>query len=184
LAITPTNPLTSDVPGIAAMASDWVRVATGADSLPKDGAEAVAESMAGLAANPIVPANFAWTEAPSGPAAPIAPAAKSASAQADIDSAAAMLKSGEVSCLFLGAGALREEGLALAHRIAVATGARVICEVFPARLQRGIGRFAPERLPYLGEMAVDHINDVKNMILISAKAPVSFFAYPDKPGKL
>ncbi len=84
----------------------------------------------------------------------------------------------------MGGRALRDEGLALTHRISAATGARVISEVFPARIQRGRGRFAPERLPYLGEFAADHLKDFKHMVLIGAKAPVSFFAYPGKPSTL
>ena len=177
-------PLTSDVPGHAALASDWVRVAQSADTIAADGAEAVAAAMEGRAANLIVPADYAWTESASGGARPIAPRQRPGANSETISQAATALHHPEPRCLLLGGDALREEGLALAHRISAATGARVLCEVFPARIQRGRGRFTPERLPYLGEMAAECIKDIQHMVLVGAKAPVSFFAYPGKPGKL
>jgi acetolactate synthase-1/2/3 large subunit len=177
-------PLTSDVPGHAALSSNWVRVASSADSLASDGAEAVAASMAGQAANLIVPANYAWTEADSGAAEPVSAEPLAQASPDAVAAAAAALTSGDNACLFIGGKAQRAEGLALAHRISEVTGARVIAEVFPARIQRGRGRLAPERLPYFGEMAADYLKDFKHMVLIGAQAPVSFFAYPDKPGTL
>ena len=38
-----------------------------------------------------------------------------------------------------------------------------------------------ERLPYLAELAIDHIKELDHLILIGASAPVSFFAYPNVP---
>ncbi len=177
-------PLTSDVPGHAALASDWVRVAQSADTIAEDGAEAVAAAMEGRAANLIVPADYAWSESASTGARPVAIRPRPGANSESISQAATALHHSEPRCLLLGGNALREEGLALAHRIAAATGARVLCEVFPARIQRGRGRFTPERLPYLGEMASDFIKDIRHMVLVGAKAPVSFFAYPGKPGTL
>jgi acetolactate synthase-1/2/3 large subunit len=176
-------PLTSDVPGHAALASDWYRISDSAETMAQDGADAVAASLEGRCASVIVPANYAWTEG----AEPVAPKAASERPKvADdlISQAANALKSGEASCLFLGGKALRENGLNAAARIAAATDARLISEVFPARIQRGRGRPSVERLPYLGEFAADALKDLKHMVLVGAKAPVSFFAYPDKPGRL
>lgn len=176
-------PLTSDIQAHAHIHSDWVRTCDSADTMAKDGAEAVAAAMAGRQADIIVPANYAWSDA-AGPVGPITAAAWPKVSDADIASAAQALKKGEQTCLFIGAKAMREEGLALAHRISAATGARVICEVFPARIQRGRGRYAVERLPYLGEFAADVLKDFKSMVVVGSKAPVSFFAYPGKPSIL
>lgn len=176
-------PLTSDVQGHAALNTDWVRTAESAETLAQDGAEAVVAAMEGKLANLIVPANFAWTEAGAS-AAPLPIPARPKASEGAVTKAAEALKSGEAACLFLGGRALREEGLELAHRIASATGAKVISEVFPARIQRGRGRFAPERLPYLGEFAADHLKVFKHMVVVGTKAPVSFFAYPGKPSTL
>ena len=176
-------PLTSDVVGHARLTSDWVHVCKSVETIAKDGAEAVAATMKGRQANLIIPANYAWSEGGIVASPQDAPALEKASEES-INAAARALRSGETSCLFLGGKALREAGLKAAHRIAAATGARMISEVFPARIQRGRNRPAVERLPYLGEFAVDTLKDLKHLIAVGAKPPVSFFAYPDKPGKL
>ena len=88
------------------------------------------------------------------------------------------------AALFMGGRALREGALFQAGRIAAATGARLICETLPARLQRGAGRVPVERLPYFGEMAVEHLAGIEKIILAGSGPPVSFFAYPGKPGWL
>ena len=49
------------------------------------------------------------------------------------------LRSGEPAALFLGGSALRERGLVAASRVANATGAKLLCETFPTRLERGAG---------------------------------------------
>ncbi|MCV6628018.1 MAG: acetolactate synthase large subunit, partial [Cellvibrionaceae bacterium] len=125
----------------------------------------------------------AWSES-SGPVAPVAAAPWPKVGDAEIAGAAEALKAGAQTCLFIGGKALRAEGLVLAKRIEAATGAKVICEVFPARIQRGRGRPAIERLPYLGEFAADVLKDFSKMVVVGTKAPVSFFAYPGKPSVL
>src|SRR5258705_266059 len=67
--------------------------------------------------------------------------------------AAGALRRGGPAGLFLGGRARRERGLVAAARVAAATGAAMICEPFPARLERGAGLPALERLPYFAEMA-------------------------------
>lgn len=176
-------PLTSDVPAYAALTSDWTRVCGSATAMAQDGVEAVAASMIGQQTNLIIPANYAWTEgceAMSPEPIPERPKVTSES----IAAAAEALKSADSTCLFLGGLALRERGLMAAHRIAEATGADLISEVFPARIQRGRGRPTIERLPYLGEFAAERLKNFSQMVVIGTKAPVSFFAYPDKPGEL
>jgi len=178
-------PLTSDVEGAARPFSNWVKTSASADALAVDGAEAVAEAMRypGAVATLVAPANFAWEDAKGA----AEPAPRRAVPQADetiVAKAAAALKTGEPSALFLGGMALREDALNEAGRIAEATGARILCETFATRLQRGEGRVPVERLPYFGEMAADYLNGLKKIIFIGAKPPVAFFAYPGKPGWL
>lgn len=176
-------PLTSDIQAHAGIHSDWTRTCRSADTMAQDAAEAVAAAMAGRQVNLIVPANYAWTEAGDAAAAQ-APEAWPKVSDEQLSTAAEALKKGSKTCLFVGGKALREEGLELAHRIASATGAKVICEVFPARIQRGRGRFAVERLPYLGEFAAAVLEEFEAMVVVGTKAPVSFFAYPEKPSVL
>jgi acetolactate synthase-1/2/3 large subunit len=80
--------------------------------------------------------------------------------------------------------ALREEALVEAGRIAAATGARLICETFTTRLQRGAGRVAVERLPYFGEQAEAYLAEFRTIVFCGCEPPVSFFAYPGKPSWL
>ncbi len=178
-------PLTSDVVGFAKPVSDWVCMSSSANELAANGAATVAaaQEYPGAIATLIVPADHAWAAA-AGPAVAIAPPKPQEADQSAIDAACAALKSGETTAIFLGGMALREDALDQAGRIAAATGARLLCETFPARLQRGAGRVAVERLPYFGEMASDYLKDFQQIIMVGAKPPVAFFAYPEKPGWL
>ncbi len=177
------SPLTADVQGYAALTSDWVRSNGSVQSLGLDGVEAVAASMTGRSANLIVPADHAWTDGAE-PAKPLPVPAPEKVADETIGKIAVALRSGEACCLFLGGKALRMEGLLAAKRIEAATGAKLICETFPARLQRGRGRPSVDRLEYFGEMAQERLKGFKHLITVGAKPPVSFFAYPGKPSTL
>ena len=178
-------PLTSDVLAHARIVSDWARASESADDLALAGAEAVQASLrgAGKVATFIAPANHAWDDT-SRTAEPLMPAGLEAVGQDATEAATKLLGNGKKTVLFLGGRALREASLHAAGRIAEATGARLVCEVFPARLQRGAGRVAVERLPYFAEAAVAALDGTEQMILVGSKAPVAFFAYPGKPGWL
>ena len=86
--------------------------------------------------------------------------------------------------ILLGGRALRERGLRAAASIAAATGATLLAETFPARLERGGGLPPIERLAYLGEMAIGQLASARHIVLVDTPAPVSFFAYPDQPSEL
>src|SRR4029434_5251376 len=79
---------------------------------------------------------------------------------------------------------VREHGLALAGRIATTTGARILAQGSNARIQRGAGRVPIERLHYPVDQALAGVTAMQHLILVGAKAPVAFFAYPDKPSVL
>ena len=86
--------------------------------------------------------------------------------------------------LLLGGTGLSERGLRAASRISVATGARLLAETFPARLERGAGLPGVDRLAYLAEQAEAQLAGVDHLILAGARSPVSFFAYPDRASDL
>ena len=69
-------------------------------------------------------------------------------------------------------------------RIAAATGARLFCETFPARTERGGAHPALERLPYFPEQAVAALSAFRTLILAGARTPVAFFGYPGQPSLL
>jgi acetolactate synthase-1/2/3 large subunit len=178
-------PLTSDALGVARPMSDWVRVSRSARDLAHAGAEAVAAATKypGAVATVIVPADHAWTEGAAPVPSSAEPAAPSVPGAVVAEAAAALRGEGQ-KALFLGGRALRENALYAAGRIAAATGARLICETFAARMQRGAGRVAVERLPYFGEQAVDFLKGFDTIVFVGAEPPVSFFAYPGKPSWL
>ncbi len=107
-----------------------------------------------------------------------------ASISSVIKEAAEALKSGRKTTIILSGKALREGPLATASRIAQATGARIIAQQSNGRVERGAGRVAIDRVPYVVDRAVAHFADTQQVILIGAKAPVAFFAYPGKPSSV
>jgi len=175
------SPLTSDVPALAKLCSDWVRVSESADDMAACGALAVQAAMQGWGriATLVAPANHAW-EASSHNAPALTVSAMERVPAETITELASVLTNGKATALFLGGRALREDSLAAAGRIARATGADLLCETFPARLQRGAGRVPVNRLPYFAEQAEDVLRGYEQLVLVGAAAPVSFFAYPGK----
>jgi len=180
-------PLTSDIEGTARPFSHWVRTSPDAESLAADAAAAVAAARTapGRVASLILPADTSWTvltgePSPAGAAA-AAPAPVPAAA---IEAAAGILRSGETAALILGPKATRELPLEQAGRIAGATGARLYAPTHTARITRGAGRVPVQRVPYPVGEAAAALADVQNIILVGAKPPVAFFAYPGRPSQL
>jgi acetolactate synthase-1/2/3 large subunit len=179
------SPLTADVAAHARLASPWVRVAESANDLALAGAEAVQASLqgSGKIATFIAPANHAW-DAATQPVPPLPHPAREQVSREIIEGTAALLRNGKSTALFLGGHALREDSLLAAGRIAAACGVRLLCETFPARLQRGAGRVKVERLAYFSEQVAAQLQGLEQLILVGARAPVAFFAYPGKPSWL
>lgn len=178
-------PLSSDIEGLARPSSHWVKTSPHAKSIAADGAAAIAAArkLPGQIATLILPADTAWNEG-AGPAEVATPAPpKQVSAEA-VSEAAQALRSGE-PCLILVTGrALRQEGLELAGKIAAKTGAQLMAQGSNARTQRGRGRVFLERVPYVVDQATKVLAGLKHIILVGAKMPVAFFAYPDKASLL
>jgi acetolactate synthase-1/2/3 large subunit len=178
-------PLSSDIEGLARPLSHWFRCTERASDLPRDAAEAVAAALTppGQIATLVLPADVSWSDSGEPAARAVVPSRRVID-DAAIERAAAALAKGTPSALLLGGVALRAESLAIASRIAVATGARVLCDTFTGRLERGAGRAPIERLPYFAEAATQSLASVRELLLFGTEAPVSFFAYPNKPAEL
>jgi len=164
-------PLESDIASIAGAVSGWYRSTARADDVAADAADAVAAALGppGCVATLVLPADASWSESTQGPCAPRA-VGRPAAVPADTVEEAAK--------------ALRAEGLRAASRVATATGATLLGETFPANLERGAGIPAVDRLGYFAEMAQAQLEGVSHLVLVDAKSPVSFFAYPGKPSDL
>ena len=100
-----------------------------------------------------------------------------------LDAAAAALD-GEESLLLLGGDALGEETLEIAGRIAARTGCKLLAEWANARHERGAGRVFVNRVPYPIDAALKVLSGFKRIVLVGARAPIGFFAYPGKPARL
>ena len=173
--------LQSDIETVARNCSSWVRTSQSAAALAGDAVEAVAAANGppGQVATLILPADVSWSEGaePAGPPLPPAPARAS---DETVQTVAEALRGRGRTAILLGGRALRERGLLAAARIAGATGAKLLGETFPARLERGAGLPALERIAYVPELASVQLDGLKNLILVDTKAPVTFFAYPGK----
>jgi acetolactate synthase-1/2/3 large subunit len=179
-------PLQSDIASIASAVSGWYRSTARADDVAGDAADAVAAAMGppGCVATLVLPADASWSESSTGPCPP-RPVGRRTVVPADtVEEVAKALRSGEQTALLLGGSALRAHGLHAASRVAVATGAALLGETFPANLERGAGIPAVERLAYFAEMAQGQLEGVRHLILVDTTRPVSFFAYPDKASDL
>jgi acetolactate synthase-1/2/3 large subunit len=86
--------------------------------------------------------------------------------------------------LFLGGRALRARGLELAGKIAAKTGCSVQAAGGTARIERGAGRVPVLRLHFVVETAQAMLKGTEHMVLVGAKPPAAFFAYPGKPSLL
>ncbi len=172
-------PLESDIDAIAGTVSGWIRHPARPEDVGADTAEAVAAAMTppGQVATLILPADVSWSGG--GTPAPPVPVRAAPPVPGDaIDSAGAVLRGGEQCVIMLGGAGLRRPGLEAASRIAEATSARLLSETFPARLERGAGIPAVNRLAYVAEFAAGQMEGARHLILAGARPPVTFFAYP------
>ena len=145
--------LQSDIATVARNVSPFVRTTESTPDLGRDAVEALvaAHGPPGSVATLILPADVSWSE-------------------------------GGVVAPATGTVGTRPGGtlLGAVADLAAATGAEVLCETFPARLARGAGRPPVERLGYLAEFAAMRLDGIRHLVLLDAKSPVSFFAYPGK----
>ena len=178
-------PLTADVEGAARAFSHWVKTSPDAKSIAADGAAAIAAARTppGQIASLILPADTAWNEG-EGPAPALPVAARAKVLPQAVEEAARALKSGEPAVLLMSGEALRAKGSALAGRIAAKTGAKLLAQAFNARVERGHGCVAIDRIPYPVDPALALLAPFQHYILVGTPPPVAFFAYPDKPSLL
>jgi len=178
-------PLTSDIAAIARPYSKWLRTSSAASEIGRDATEAIvaARTAPGQIATLIVPADVAWTDGGAVAKIRAVPKAKLPSTES-INRAASMLRTGLPTALLLTGNALYGEGLQEAGRIAAGTSAKLFAPYPVTRLERGAGTPAVQRIPYMPEQAMELLRDSRQLILVGAGAPISYFAYPGKSGVL
>jgi acetolactate synthase-1/2/3 large subunit len=175
-------PLTADTDNWARGVSSWVRTATSAAAVGSDAAVAIqaAGTLPGQIATLVLPSDTCWDEG--GEVADPLPVA--AATQLDphaVKTAARLLREKRNVLVILGGRALREGAQRYARRIEAATNCKFLAEINNARHERGRGRMQIDRVPYAADRAISALKDHDQVILVGGKAPVGFFAYPNKP---
>ncbi|NNJ11316.1 acetolactate synthase large subunit [Chloroflexales bacterium ZM16-3] len=178
-------PLASDITSLAHTVSSWVRTTAHVGAIAGDTAAAIAAARQspGQIATLITPANVTWEECDGPAPAPRIPAVPLASDDAVV-AAATALRQGAGTVLLLGGSALHGRAIELAGQVAAVSGAQLVGSTFFARQERGAGRVAPARVPYGVADARRFLSGARRIILVGARPPVAFFAYPDAPSLL
>jgi len=179
-------PLSADVPAFARTVSEWVRVAGSGAEMGSLAMQTVEAAMGppGQVATLIVPADFSWSEA--GEVGGVATVAARVRAEdQDVREAARMLRElGPAAGVLIGGETVVDAGLKAAERIALGSSARLFYDRNTSRAALGGGRFEPRRVAYFPEKAEAQFAGLQHVVLIEAKAPVSFFAYPGRKSTL
>ncbi|MFZ1132778.1 MAG: acetolactate synthase large subunit [Terriglobales bacterium] len=175
------TPLTSDIEEIARPYSKWLRTSRTAAEAGRDAADAIvaARTAPGQIATLIVPADVSWSDSGAIAAIPAFPSPTQPDSPS-IEHAAAMLRSGLRTAILMAGNALYGHGLAVAGRIAAATGAKLLAPYPLTRMQRGAGLPRVDRVQYVLEAGIEQFKEFRQLILIGARAPVAYFAYPGK----
>ena len=181
----PADPLLAmDVTAIARTVSDYVKENRSAATVAMDLAAAIdaARREGGRVATLIVPHDSQTGAADGTIPMPRAQPQKTCSLDR-VTRCAAALKTGN-SALLLGGEALSEAGVLLAGRVAVGTGADLLCDTFFARMERGVGLPAVKRLPYFADEALKVTRRYKHVVVAGTRRPVAFFGYEGLPSYL
>ncbi|BCH27344.1 hypothetical protein MesoLjLc_72270 [Mesorhizobium sp. L-8-10] len=179
-------PLTTDIDALAWPMSNWVGRVETAETVGARTEDAIraARTAPGGIATLILHADAAWNPTSAAPPARVTLPAPVAPDDRRVRAAADALRNGRRTTLIATGLALRAPQLELLDRIAARTGARLLAQQSNSRMQRGAGRVAVDRVPYVVDKAVAALADTEQAVLVGAKAPVGFFAYPGKPGSM
>jgi acetolactate synthase-1/2/3 large subunit len=179
------SPLTSDVEAVAKTFSHWVRKVDDPGSLPQYTVDAIeaARTPPGRVSTLVLPADIAWEDG-ADPRAQEFDTTYAAVPDERISDALRILERKQPALFFVTGQALGESGLKALGRIAKASGAEFLARINNARIERGAGRVAIDRIPYPVDEALERLKHLEHIFLVGTDEPVAFFAYPDKPGKL
>ncbi|MQA16296.1 MAG: acetolactate synthase large subunit [Pseudonocardiaceae bacterium] len=176
-------PLTTDIAGLAAPVSDWVGSTSSSLDAGADFAGAAALAATGRVATLLLPADHAWGDGKTAEAPDVA-LRRPAPATDAVTEAAAALRQARRPLVLLGGAGCRADGVRAAAAVAAATGAELVVETFPPRLERGAGLPAPAKLAYVPEKAAEALADHDVIVLAGARPPVTFFGYRGLPSAL
>ncbi|MBB6412875.1 acetolactate synthase large subunit [Mesorhizobium sangaii] len=179
-------PLTSDIESLAKPMSNWVRRIAGPDDVAPATEAAFRASLTPPGVTTLIlPADAAWGEVGAASIGKVKLAPPPAVDMDAVRTVAAAIRAapGRAGIIVRGQVA-RADALAVAGQISTGSDVRLFSEVLIARMQRGRGRVAPTRIPYPIDAATALLRDIDVLVLVGAREPVAFFAYPGKPGRL
>ena len=178
-------PLTSDIEGIARPVSHWVKTSKSSKDIAVDGAEAIEMANVNPAqiATMILPGDTAWNEGNAIQSIKLKNKYSTVSSNL-IDESVTALRKAKNPLILVGGSALEEKNLIKLAKVADKIGCPMKTDWFNARLDKGAGRINSVRIPYVVDKAVEVLKDFDSIIIIGARRPVAFFAYPNKPGVL
>ncbi len=178
-------PLTCDLETLIKPHSKYIGIVESADISGEIASKAFEEAMnePNFPVSIILPADSAWNlggidgpKANDKAASLIEPTA--------IENVALAIKNAKKPAILIGGKALYDSKSLENMARLKAAGVRVFCDTFPTRLRRGAGIFSPDRMQYFGEMAQADLAGIDLMVIAGTKAPIAFFAYPNKPSEL
>ena len=175
-------PLTADTDALARTVSAWVRTTSSSAYVGHDAAAAVQTARAhpGNVATLILPSDSSWDQGGI-VAERLAPPTPPPLDPFSVENAAHILRSNRDVLILLAGSAVLAPSQELVWRIAKATGAAVMAQYVNGKIARGRGRLRLDRIPYSLDAATEALKPFGHIILVGAKPPVSFFAYPGKP---
>jgi acetolactate synthase-1/2/3 large subunit len=175
-------PLTSDIAALTNSVG-WTHTVESAEEMAQASLSAVQAALGppGRVASLIIPADCQWEPGVEPLSVTLSSAFLEPSTQ-DIKEAALLLRKGHAG-LLLGGNVLTASGLRAAKRVSEATDCMVWIETFPSCQE--CGRHMPifPTLPYFPEPACEALANVKSLVLVGARDPVAFFAYPGQPSR-
>ena len=176
-------PLNSDIASLARPVSAWVLSSQDSSTLADDFAEGIwqAQQPPGNVATLIVPVDCLTGTASRTAPPRIPPSPACPSEERVMQAATELRRFGKSVALLLGSQALCARGLKVAARIAAATECALLCDTFPARMERGAGLPAIERIAYYPEEAIKRLSVFSALVLAGAPEPVAFFGKQGMP---
>jgi acetolactate synthase-1/2/3 large subunit len=172
--------LTSDLQGVSASISDWMKTSLEASNVGVDAALSFQAAMAngGQIATLILHADATW-EKGGIVSQPLAPKLKHKIRDAEIDKAVTILTSGRRVAVLTTGPSLWGEGREACTRIAAKTGATFFCNALNSRMERGAGRMEFSRIPGWGQTALKILAEFDDLIIVGTGLPVLAFGHPE-----
>jgi len=178
-------PLTSDIESLARPVSGTVIRLAAAASLENDVAEAFSKALTppGSVVTVIAPTDVMEAVAPDAAPSALARPTPETVPPERIATCLGALKGTGPFVLLLGAGALAARAQRAAARIADVCGGRLLMEPYPPIVELGGHLPRLERLAYFPDDVQRQLGEA-TVILVGARAPVSYFGYEGQPSAL